>query len=122
VEEALKQSEEKFRTAFNTSPDFFYRISPDGKILDCNQTVLKTQGDSEKEIIRKPVFELYAEESKKDARKFFQEWQKIGRLRNKELKILTKAGRKIDVELNVNTIYDAKGNIISSISSQRDIA
>ncbi|UCE36152.1 MAG: PAS domain S-box protein [Thermoplasmata archaeon] len=121
TEEALKESEERYRVAFNTSPDLFYRISPQGEILDCNDTAIKTLGYKKSELIGMPLFNIYADEFKTDAKKFFMEWQKTGKLRNKKLKIITKEGQKIDIELNVNTIYDHDGNVVSSISAQRII-
>ncbi len=63
--------------------------------------------------------QFYADESKTNAKKHFDEWQKTGELRNKRLKIVTKDGQKLDIELNVNTIYDPDGKVVSSISAQR---
>jgi len=117
----LQESEEKYRTAFNTSPDLFYRVDPEGKILDCNDTAIKTLGYTRNELVGIPLFNIYAEESKPNAEKYFKEWQKTGELRNKKLKIVTKDGRKMDIELNVNTIYDPDGKVVSSISAQRII-
>ncbi len=115
----LQESEEKYRTAFNTSPDLFYRINPEGKIMDCNDTAIKILGYARDELVGMPLFNIYAEESKADAKEFFDEWQKTGKLRNKKLKIVTKDGQKMDIELNVNTIYDPDGKVVSSISAQR---
>jgi PAS domain S-box-containing protein len=119
AEEELKKSEEKYRVAFNTSPDLFYRVGLDGSILDCNDTAIKALGYSRDELIGMPLNSLYSKESQVFVKKYFKEWKKTGKLRNKELKIVTKKGKEIDVELNVNTIYDSKGEIVSSISSQR---
>jgi len=124
AEDALHESEEKFRTAFETSPDLFYRISPEGKILDCNQTVLKKLGYSEEEIVGRSIFEiceLFTEGFGDDPKELFQRILKTGKLRNKEFKIIAKDGRKIDVEMNVNNIYDSKGNVLGSIAVQRDV-
>jgi PAS domain S-box-containing protein len=121
AKEALHVSEEKYRAAFNTSPDISYRVDPDGKIMDCNDAAREILGYSKEELIGKPILDLYTVESRVQAKEYFEEWKRSGRLRNKELKIITKDGRKIDVSLNVNTIYDKSGNVISSISSQRDI-
>ncbi len=121
TEAALLTSEEKYRAAFNTSPDLFYRVSVDGKILDCNDTVIKTLGYSKDELIGMPLFNIYTEESKPYAKECFKEWQKTGKLRNKKLTIAAKNGKKFNIDLNVNTIYDKDGNIMSSISSQRII-
>jgi PAS domain S-box-containing protein len=119
TEEALKTSEEKYRVSFNTSPDLFYRVGIDGKILDCNNTAIDTLGYTRNELIGMPLLNIYAEESKADAKKYFNEWQKTGKLRNKRLKIVSKDGQMMDIELNVNTIYDPEGKIASSISAQR---
>jgi PAS domain S-box-containing protein len=118
-DKAVQESEEKYRAFFNTSPDLFYRVSPEGKILECNDTAVKTLGYSREELVGMLLFNLYAEESKADAKEYFNEWLKTGKLRNKSLKIVTKDGEKIDIDLNVNTIYDSKNKVISSISSQR---
>jgi PAS domain S-box-containing protein len=117
----LKESEEKYRVAFNTSPDLFYRVSPEGDILDCNDTAIKTLGYTRSELMGMPLVNIYADESKTNAKKHFNEWQKTGKIRNKKLKIVTKDGQKIDIELNVNTIYDPDGKVISTISAQRVI-
>ena len=117
----LKESEEKYRVAFNTSPDLFYRISPVGEIQDCNDTAIKTLGYTRSEMIGIPLINIYADESKTNAKKHFDEWQKTGKIRNKKLKIVTKDGRTIDIELNVNTIYDPDGKVISESYSKECI-
>jgi PAS domain S-box-containing protein len=122
MDEVLKEQKEKCRLAFDMSPDLFYRVSPDGKIMECNQTALDVLGYSSEELVGMPLFKLYAEESKQHARECFEEWKNSGKLRNKKLTILAKDGRKIEIELSVNTIYDEDGNVLSSISVQREIA
>jgi PAS domain S-box-containing protein len=121
AEKALSASEEQYRIAFNTSPDLFYRISPEGKIQDCNDSVIEVLGYSKDELIGMPLMNIYAPESKSIAKKFFNEWKQTGKLRNKELKVITKKGKKIKIGLSVNTIYDDKGNVVSSISNQHVI-
>ena len=60
-------------------------MSPDGKILDCNNIAIETLGYSRDELIGMPLFDIYSEESKPYAKEFFKEWLKTGKLRNKEL-------------------------------------
>lgn len=122
AEKALQESEEKYRVAFNTSPDLFYRVSPEGKILECNDTAIEVLGYSRQELIGMPLYKIYTEDSKPYAEECFKEWKKTGKLRNKALKITTKDGKKIDIELSVNTIYNSKGDVASSISAQRIIS
>jgi PAS domain S-box-containing protein len=121
TQDALWESVELYHNIFNSSPYLLYRISPDGKIVDCNEAVINTLGYSKAELTKMALINIYSNESKPAAKKYFNEWLKTGKLRNKELSIVTKDGEKLEVELNVNTIYDPNGNMISSISSQKVI-
>ena len=102
-------------------PDLIYRIDSNGKILDCNQTVLTTLKYSKEELIGNSVFALYSDDSKEDAKKYFKEFLPKGKLQNKELKLVAKDGSLIDVELSANALYDSSGNIEGSISVHHNI-
>ncbi len=65
---------------------------------------------------------VYAPSSIEKAKKLFLIWKKTGIIKDEELQIKTKNGRIIDVLLNVNTVYDNKGKIQYSISTQIDIS
>lgn len=118
---ALNQSRTNYRTLIDSVPDLMYIICPEGKIADCNQSAIEFTGYTRNELIGKQVEDIYDEGSREMAVTFFQEWKKSGILRNKELKIRTKKGQAIDVELNVNTVRDESGAITSSVSVQRVI-
>jgi PAS domain S-box-containing protein len=119
TEKALHESEEKYRAAFDLSPDLLFRVDLEGRIIECNEIANNVLGYSDEELVGMHFSKIYAEESRPYAKKCFKEWLETGMLRNKRLRIVTKMGRKIDIELNVNTIYDSSGKAISSISRQR---
>ena len=50
MEEALRASEEKYRTVFSVSPEIVYLTDTNGNILDANPTLLKNVGMSLEEI------------------------------------------------------------------------
>lgn len=58
AEKALMQSEEKYRTLFEYSPDLITLITPDGKIVDINRSTKKFVNLSKKEIIGKSILEV----------------------------------------------------------------
>ncbi len=58
AENAILQSEEKYRALFEYSPDLIMLISPDGKIIDINKSTMKLVNLSKMEIIGKPVLRL----------------------------------------------------------------
>lgn len=52
VEEAVRKSEEKFRTMFNNVGDAIFVISPDGPVLDANQAAVERYGYTHGELLR----------------------------------------------------------------------
>ncbi len=110
-------------TVIDNIPVLQYCISPDGIILGCNKLVLKTLGYKNKnELIGKSLLTtIYAPSSFKKAKTLFLKWKETGNIQNEELQIKTKNGKLIDVLLNVNTLYDNNGKVLSSISTQLDI-
>ena len=58
AEEALRESEEKYRTLFESSPESITLVDPDGTVLDCNDTTATITGVPREEMIGKPVTAL----------------------------------------------------------------
>ena len=74
------------------------------------------------ELVGKPMLTtVYALSSREKARHLFWKWKKEGALRNEELIIVTKDGRERVVLLSAAAMRDSKGDIVHSISVQRDI-
>lgn len=107
---------------FENSPDLYYEISPAGKIMDINKTVLKVLGYKREELLGKPVIStIYTKESQKKAKALLSQWKKTSKIRGQELQIKTKTGKVIDIELNVDAVKDKQEGIIYSTSVQRII-
>ncbi len=122
LEIALTQSEEKFNTLYNHSPDMYVAVSPkDGCVKFCNKTLFLKTGYKEEEIIGFPVFKLYHEDCIDEVKSAFADFVSTGVVKNKQLIIKCKDGHKIDVILNVVAVRDDEGNILYSTSSWRDI-
>lgn len=122
AEEALRESEHKFRQFFENAPESCYMISTDGIILDINRSAREALGYGREEIVGKRFIDtVYAPASRERARQLFKQWKGKGRLDNEEMTIITKAGEERTILLSVDAVRDAEGNIIHSISVQRDI-
>lgn len=117
-----KEEEKNFKVFFENQPDYCYMISPEGDILDINVSALSVLGYQRKEILGKPVLTtIYAPSCVPKARILFNTWKKTGSLENEELTIITKQGSERTVLLSVHAVRDARGNLLHSISVQRDI-
>ncbi|MFH1320767.1 MAG: PAS domain-containing sensor histidine kinase [Bacteroidota bacterium] len=122
ADEELKKSEEKFRAFFENEPGYCYMISTDGKILDINNSALNTLGYRKYEIVGKPFLTtIYALSSREKAKELFLKWLKTGQLKNEELNIITKHREERIILLSAVAIRDKEGNLLHSISIQRDI-
>jgi PAS domain S-box-containing protein len=122
VEEALRESEERFRTFFEEAPVYHYMVSPGGEILGINKASLEALGYVREEIVGKPLITtVYAPSSRKKAERLFIKWKETGKIEDEELNIVTKRGDERTILLSAHAIRDAEGEVLYSISVQRDI-
>jgi len=113
---------QRFRLFFENAPEYCYMISMDGRIVDINKSALQALKYTKDEVLGRPLLTtIYAPASRTKAERLFETWRKTGQLRDEELTIVTKHGETRTVLLSVNSITDAKGEIIQSISIQTDI-
>ncbi len=93
TETALKESEEKFRKAFYTSPDFINinRMS-DGKYISINEGFSRITGYAEKEIIGRTPVDLNIWVHPEDKQKLLNGLKEHGQVRNLEAAFRMKNG------------------------------
>ena len=94
AEEALRKSEEEFRSLFEDSRDAIYISAPDGKVLDVNQAALDLFGFTRDAAIGSDVGDRFVDPS--DRERFRQEITTAGALRNFEVRLRKKNGSEMD--------------------------
>ena len=117
----LRESENRFRQFFENEPEYCYMISPDGFILDVNKAALAVLGYQKEALVGKPLPMIYAPESLPVVTENYENWKTTGKLSDIEMVIHAKSGEKRTVLLSADKVRDADGNVIHSISVQRDI-
>ena len=121
AEEALRESEKKFRQFFENEPTYCYMISPGGVILDANRAALRRLGYKKKELVGSSLGKMYAPESRPRVEALLDRWKKTGKIKDEELVILTKQGERRTVLLSASAVRDKEGQLLHSVSVQRDI-
>ena len=121
TEEAIRQSDERFRQFFAHLSDYAYMISPDGVILDINEAACRALGYERQELIGSPIIRIYSPESQEKAKQLFVKWRQSGQLKNEELEIIGKNGQIRQVLLNAGIVRGSRGEILHSTSVQHDI-
>lgn len=122
IEVLLKRHEqEDFKLFFDFNPNYCYRTSADGVILDVNKSALKILQYAKEELVGMPISAIYPEDAHDKMEDIFERWKRNGTLENEEIEIEAKNGERRTVILNVTALKDADGKITSSLSIQQDI-
>ncbi len=121
AEEALRESEEKYRLLFEESLDAVFTTKPTGEFTDMNAAGIKLFGfDSKEEMLRvAQAEELFWNP---DNRNKYQEWMsKQGFVKDYEVECKTKEGKKLTVLETANAVRDSQGIVVAYRGILRDI-
>jgi len=122
AEEALRESEVKLRSIFNSSPNAITVTDLNGTILECNQMTLEIHGCSSKdEILGKNAAEFIAEEDHGRAAENMRKTLEQGFVKNVEYTLVTKDGQPFPGELSASPMTDSSGNPTGFVAVTRDI-
>ncbi|MCI0415300.1 diguanylate cyclase, partial [bacterium] len=120
AEEALRESEEKYRTLFETSKDPIFISTTEGKLIDINPAGVELFGySSRKEMLQVNAAELFQDPAERVAYK--EAIQAQGFLKDYELHLKRKDGHKITVLETASAIMNEKGAVIAYRGVMRDI-
>ena len=119
-DKVLQESEEKYRTLFETSRDALGFATPDGEILDVNQAWLDLFGYIREEIIGTNAKFIYCNPDDREQLK--SELGKYGFIKDFEITFMKKNGKKINCLMTSNVCRDADGNIMYYQSSVHDMS
>lgn len=123
AEEALRWSENKYRSAIESARDGILITDVDGRVLDVNRTMLRALGcDSKQQVIGSSAYDLLAVERPREfGEAIRKEIEEKGHISSLELSGLTRDGRQVPVEANIARMTDGEGRNIGAIAVVRDI-
>ncbi len=119
VEEALKESEDKYKAIFESLQDVFYRTDRVGRITIISPSIRAQAGYDPEDIIGHQVTDFYLNSSD---RKFFKtKLYESGVINDYELQLKAKDGRVIEVSASSKLIYREDGSPVGVEGILRDI-
>jgi PAS domain S-box-containing protein len=105
IEDALRQSEEKFSKAFRTIPDMIIIATiRDGTVIEVNDSFIHLTGYSREEMLGRSTLELDIWAKMEDRNRMLQILEEKGRVKNEEFQFRTKSGELRDVLLSAERI------------------
>jgi PAS domain S-box-containing protein len=103
-----KASEERYRLLFEQNVAGVFRTTPDGRILDCNQSLVASLGyDSRDELLTRETWDLYWERA--DREDFLRALEEKSVLTNVRLRFRRKDGSEMPALLNASLITHESG-------------
>ena len=104
IEEALRNSEKKYRALINEASDSIVLVDTEGNVLDTNKKALELFGYSRDEFDQKRVTELHPEEELEKTLIAFKEAVQTGSGSLNDVKILRKNGKTVPVDITGSVI------------------
>jgi len=125
AEQALRESEEWFRTAIETSPDAIISVDLEGRLLVANREAARFAGfDSVEELLARKmsIFDVLAPEEHLRTRQNLQRLTEKGILRNIEHTAVSVDGVRRPIEASSSLYRDLQGRPKAFIAVLRDIS
>ncbi len=119
AQEALRQSEEKYRRLFENSRDAIFIATPNGTILEGNAAFFELLGYDREDVGMLKTGDIYVD--LRQRRRFLKEFNETGSVKDFEMKIKKKDGSTADCLITASKTYSAGGIEIVSEGIIRDI-
>jgi PAS domain S-box-containing protein len=122
MEEALRESEEKYRSLYNNTPVMLHSIGRNGELLSVSNFWLNMLGYKRGEVIGRKSLEFLTPGSQKFAeKKVLPEYFKTGVCMDVPYQMVKKNGEIMDVLLSAIAEKDGEGNVVRSLAVIVDV-
>jgi len=109
--DALKQSEERYRSFFETTNDMAYSVTPEGTFMDINDAGLKLLGfESKEEALRTNIKETYVDPSER--LELLAEMREKGYVADKRVRLKNKAGEAFEIAITARAKISDTGELL----------
>jgi len=123
AEEALKASEEKYRSIFENATEAIFQTTLEGRYLSMNPALARMFGYSSPgemmESVRDIGHDLYV--NPKDREEMVRIIREEGKVEGYDVELYRKDGARFWISLNIHAVKDAEGNIMYLEGTHADI-
>jgi PAS domain S-box-containing protein len=122
LHELLRQSEERFRGAFDHAAIGMAIVSPEGRWLEANHSLCEILGYSEEELLRL-TFQDVTHPDDLDSDMNYVQQMLVGRIRSYDMekRYIRKDGHTVWVLLSVSLVHDREGAPLHFVAQVQDI-
>ena len=123
AEDALEESERRFRDLYENAPNAYFSVGIDGLVRRCNRRAGELLGYAAEELVGRPAIDLYADtlHGKRKAIQVLERFKAGETVRDEELEMLRADGIPVWISLTVDASRDSEGRAVESRSMVVDI-
>jgi PAS domain S-box-containing protein len=122
AEEALRESEEKYRTIIENMVDVYYEVDLKGNFTFINDTGYRTFGYPREELIGRNFREFMKEEDFRRTSRAFNKVYTTGKsVKAHNMRFVAGDGNERHVEVSISLVSDAAGNVAGYSGICRDV-
>ena len=122
LEEALRESEKKYRSIYESVASMVLSVDEDGCIVDCNPRIHGILGYTPDEVIGQSLMNIIHPDYSPKARETLKNVLTKGFDYNKSYKMVQKNGKPIEVNMNAVVVRNDRGEYVRTICMIGDIS
>ena len=120
IEDALRESEDRYRQFFKTTLDGLFITTPEGQLIDFNDAIVELLGyASREEVFSTPIISLYVHPEDRVA--FVERVERDGYVKEYPVQLTKRDGTIIDTQMTVTLQRNSDGSTKALIGTIRDI-
>ncbi len=120
INRELEELKERYRDLYQHAPAMYFSLDEEGRVLECNETLLRTLGYRRESVVGHSYERLMPSERRASFRARFAEFLKAGSV-EVESQWVKAGGEVIDVWLTGTAVRAADGRFIHSRSVGQDV-
>jgi PAS domain S-box-containing protein len=117
----IRKQADLIKDLYDNAPCGYYSLDAEGRFINANNTTLAWLGYTREELIGKPIKEILSAETANEFEQDFEEFKEKGLMVDKELVYIKKDGSRMNVLVNVSSVYDEANRFSYTRSTIFDI-
>ncbi|MBD3167994.1 MAG: PAS domain S-box protein [candidate division Zixibacteria bacterium] len=119
AEQAIRESEKKYRSVFESFMDLYFQVDTNGEIITVSPSCKHLMGYDPDELIGKATSEIYYYPEERE--ELLKGLYKSGLITDREIYMKNKDGKPVPCSLNAKLVADEKGDPVRIEGTIRDI-